>query len=183
MGQTVFGADLSGRLQGLSSTVNRGPLGTADDPGHRTLLAGAREDFLGAYRLDGWSYLWRIGGFWPNPSVALPAAAAIMEYLFTHPSLPFPGGSTKYLWHGKLAVECRPVLKRAAASNGFFAFTIANCPTGATNYVERSPDLAGQAVWQEVFSFLTPQDETNWMDPEPSAALNSFYRVKSVVEP
>jgi hypothetical protein len=183
LGQTVFGADLSGRLQGLSSIANRGLLRTADDPGHLALLAGAQQDFLGAYRLDGWGYLWRIGGFWPNPSVVLPAAAATMEYLYTHPPLPFPSGSTRYLWHGSLAVECRPVLKRAAGSNGFFSFTIANCPTGATNYVERCPDPVGQAGWQDVFSFRTPQAETNWTDPQPATALSSFYRVKSVVDP
>lgn len=181
LGQTVFGAELSGNLQGLTSVVNRGLLRTAEDPGHLALLAGAQQDFLGAYRLDGWGYLWRIGGFWPNPSVVLPAAAATVEYLYTHPPLPFPSGATKYLWHGSLAVQCRPVLKGATLSNGFFSLSIANCPTGATNYVERSLDPAGQAGWQSVFSFVTPQDETNWTESQPVAALNFFYRVKSPV--
>jgi hypothetical protein len=181
LGQTVLGEDLSLRLQGLTSVVNRGMLRTPEDPGHLALLSGAQQDFLGAYRLDGWGYLWRIGGFWPNRSVVLPAAAATMEYLYTHPSLPIPASNTKYLWHGSLAVDSKPVLKHAAAANGAFSFTIANCPTGATNFVERSPDPAGLDGWMDVFSFLTPEAETNWTDPQPIAALKNSYRVKSVV--
>lgn len=181
LGLTVFGEALSLRLQGLTSAVNRGLLRTSDDPGHLALLAGAQQDFLGAYRLDGWGYLWRVGGFWPNSKVVLPAAVATMEYLYTHPPLPFPTASTKYLWHGNLTVDCRPVLKPSAAINGLHSFTIANCPTGATNYVERSADVAGKAGWQDVFSFLTPDVETNWTDPQSTAATNSFYRVKSAL--
>jgi hypothetical protein len=181
LGQTVLGEDLSLQLQGLTTMVNRGLPRTPENPGHLTLLAGAQQDFLGAYRLDGWGYLWRIGGFWPNRSVVLPAAAATMQYLYTHPPLPIAASSTKYLWHGSLTVDCRPVLKRAAVTNGSFSFTIANCPTGATNFVERSPDPAGRDGWQDVFNFLTPEAETNWTDSQPGSALNAFYRVKSIV--
>lgn len=181
LGQTVFGESLSLRLQGLTSIINRGLLRTSDDPGHLALLAGAQQDFLGAYRLDGWGCLWRIGGFWPNSKVVLPAAVATMEYLYTHPSPPFPPGAIKYLWHANLMVDSRPAIKQSAATNGLFSFTIANCPTGATNYVERSVDVAGKAGWQDVFIFLSPEVETNWTDPESAAAANSFYRVKSTI--
>jgi len=183
LGGTIFGPDLSGRLQGLGSIVNRGLLRTPDDPGHLTLLAGAQQDFLGAYRLDGWGYLWRVGGFSPNPNVVLPAATATMEYLYTHPPLPFESGPTKYVWHGNMVVQSRPVLKRASAVNGSFSFTIGNCATGATNYIERSADPSGQGGWQAVFNFLTPLDETNWTDPQPATLPTSFYRVKSVGGP
>ena len=182
-GQTILGADVAAGLAGLTSIVNRGLVRTPDDPGHLALLAGAQQDFLGAYRLDGWGCLWRIGGFWPNRNVALPAATATMEYLFTHPPLAYPSGPIKYLWHGTLLVESRPVLKGAAVVNGSFSFAIANCPTGATNFIERSPDPAGQAGWQDVFAFLTPQTETNWTEPDPAPGPASFYRVRSAVGP
>ena len=78
-------------------------------------------------------------------------------------------------------MKSQPVLKRATVTNGSFSFTIANCPTGATNFVERSPDPSGQAGWQDVFNFLTPETETNWTDPQPATALNTFYRVKSTI--
>lgn len=180
LGQTIFGADLSARLQGLATVVNRGLVRTTDDPGHLALLAGAQQDFLGAYRLDGWGYLWRIGGFWPNPNVVLPAAMATLEYIYTHPPLPFESGPTKYLWHGNMVVQSRPVLKRASSSNGSFSFAIGNCATGATNFVERAADPAAQTGWQEVFQFLTPLDETNWTDPQAAGLPQAFYRVKSI---
>ncbi len=173
LGQTVLGGAVT-RVQGLTSMVNRGLLRTSDDPGHLTLLAGAQQDFLGAYRLDGWGCLWRIGGFWPNRNIVLPAATATLQYLFTHSTLPFPASATKYLWHGTLAVDCQPVLKGAAVTNGLFSFTIANCPTGATNHVERSPDPSGQVGWQDVFSFPTPSQSTNWTDPQPARAPRYF---------
>ncbi len=181
LGETIFGPDLSAQLQGLTSIVNRGLLRTTDDPGHLAVLAGSQQDFLGAYRLDGWGYLWRIGGFWPNPDVVLPAATATLEYIYTHPPLPFESGPTKYVWHGNMVVQSRPVLKRASASNGTFSFAIGNCATGATNFVERSADPAGPAGWQEVFNFLTPLDETNWTDPQGIALPHSYYRVKTVL--
>ena len=179
-GQAILGADVASRVQGLSSVVNRGLLRSADDPGHHALLAGAQQDFVGAYRLDGWGYLWRLGGFWPNRDVVLPVARATMEYLFSHPPLPYPSGQTRYLWHGTLNVQSRPVLKRAAVANGRFSLAIGNCPTGATNWLERSPNATGSA-WQDVFTFLTPDAETNWTDSQASGGASSFYRVKSVV--
>jgi hypothetical protein len=99
LGRTVLGDDLAKRIEALQSTVNRGLLRGQDDPGHLTLVAGARQDFIGAYRLQGWGTLWRIGGFSPNPQVALPVAVAAMEYLYTHPPLPPPTGGVHYLWH------------------------------------------------------------------------------------
>ena len=183
LGQNVFGATLSAQLQGMTSVVNRGLVRTADDPGHLALLAGAQQDFLGAYRLEGWGYLWRIGGFWPNTNVVLRAAAATMEYLYTQPPLPFVSGPTKYLWHGRLMVESAPVLKDSSGANGVFSFRIADCPTGATNYLERSSNPASSSAWQEVFTFLSPPLETNWTDPSAPTFPRAFYRIKSVFGP
>ena len=102
LGQELLGSRLSAALAGETSTVNRGLPRTADAPSHLTVLAGAQQDFLGAYRLEGWGYLWRVGGFWPNPQVVLPAAVAAMEYLYTHPPLPIDPDPIRYLWHGIL---------------------------------------------------------------------------------
>ena len=49
-GQTMFGQAVSAQLSTESTAVNRGLLRTEDDPGHLALLAGAEQDFLGAYR-------------------------------------------------------------------------------------------------------------------------------------
>ena len=43
--------------------------------------------------------------------------------------------------------------------------------------------IAGQAGWQDVFAFLTPQTETNWTEPDPAPGPASFYRVRSAVGP
>jgi hypothetical protein len=99
-GAELLGGTLSAALAGKMSAVNRWLPRTADAPSHFTLLAGAQQDFLGAYRLEGWGYLWRVGGFWPNPEVVLPTAVAAMEYLSTHPPLPVEPDPTRYLWHG-----------------------------------------------------------------------------------
>ncbi|MBM3147895.1 MAG: hypothetical protein FJ000_08410 [Actinobacteria bacterium] len=104
-GRTVLGAELAARVEATSSSVNRGLPRGSDDPGHVALVAGARQDFIGAYRLNGWGYFWRIGGFGPNPDVALPVAVAAMEYVFDHPPLPIEGGGVSYLWHVKATTE------------------------------------------------------------------------------
>jgi hypothetical protein len=50
--------------------------------------------------------MWRIGGFYPNPDVALPVAVAAMEYLYTHAPPPStPAGGAKHLWHAAVSGE------------------------------------------------------------------------------
>ncbi|MBV9470180.1 MAG: hypothetical protein JOZ57_13170, partial [Abitibacteriaceae bacterium] len=98
-GQQWLGEALSGQVAQMQSAVNRGLARGKDDPGHVTLVAGAQQDFIGGYRLNGWGWLWRIGGFWPNPNVVLPVTVAATEYLYTHPSPPAQPGGTQYLWH------------------------------------------------------------------------------------
>jgi hypothetical protein len=183
MGQTIFGPSLSAQIQGLTSAVNRGLLRTEEDPGHPALLGGAQQDFLGAYRLDGWGYLWRIGGFLPNPDVVLPAVPAIMAYLYTNQPLPALASQTKYLWHGSVTFASRPVLKCILDSNGVVSMQIGNCPMGATNYVERSLNLNDSLDWQTVFTFLSPPIETNWIDPAAPGMSKAFYRIRSILGP
>ena len=97
-----LGTDLTKQIEASSSMVNRGlPRGTSD-VGHFTLMSGKDSDFLGAYRLNGWGYLWRVGGFYPNPDVTIPATVNAIDYLYSHPA-PIPeGGGIKYLWHAVL---------------------------------------------------------------------------------
>jgi len=98
-GREWLGPGLAAQVDKAMSTVNRGLLRGQEDPGHLTLVAGHRQDFIGGYRLDGWGWLWRIGGFWPNPDVAPAVAVAATEYLYTHPPLPVKAGGIRYLWH------------------------------------------------------------------------------------
>ena len=99
-GRRWLGDGLAARVAGQHSSVNRGLVRGRHDPGHVALVAGRRQDFIGGYRLGGWGWLWRIGGFWPNPKVALPVAVAAVEHLYTRPPLPAKPGSLRYLWHG-----------------------------------------------------------------------------------
>jgi hypothetical protein len=97
-GAAWLGPALVARVARAASPVNRGLSRGHLDPGHVTLVAGRETDWLGGYRLDGWGWLWRIGGFWPNPEVALPVAVAALEHLATHSPEPVKPGGVKYLW-------------------------------------------------------------------------------------
>ena len=98
-GGSWLGKDLGALVEKSASMVNRGLPRGARDPGHVTLVAGDNADFIGGYRLDGWGWFWRIGGFSPNPGVALPVAVAATEHVYTHPPVPVKPGGEKYLWH------------------------------------------------------------------------------------
>jgi len=100
-----LGDALAKRVERSMSAVNRGAVRGSHDPGHVTLVAGRRQDFIAGYRLDGWGWLWRIGGFWPNPDVALPVAVKAVEHVYTHPPLPARPGGVKYLWHARVTTE------------------------------------------------------------------------------
>ena len=79
--------------------VNRG---LPRQPGaytHTALVAGETADYIGGYRLDGWGWLWRIGGFYPDPAVVLPVVTDVTEYLYTHPPLPAEGRGVPRLFH------------------------------------------------------------------------------------
>ena len=100
-GRSWLGQNLAALVEQSASTVNRGLPRGSRDPGHVTLVAGDNSDFIGGYRLDGWGWFWRIGGFSPNPGVALPVAVAATEYIYTHP--PAGIGETR---RGEVSVAC-----------------------------------------------------------------------------
>jgi len=100
-----LGEELAKQVERSMSAVNRGAVRGSHDPGHVTLVAGRRQDFIAGYRLDGWGWLWRIGGFWPNPDAALPVAVKAVEHVYTHPPLPVRPGGVKYLWHARVTTE------------------------------------------------------------------------------
>ncbi|HEX3717276.1 MAG TPA: hypothetical protein VH595_04850 [Verrucomicrobiae bacterium] len=182
-GQTFFGAQLSTQLQGMTSTVNRGLLRGDGDPGHIALLAGAAADFVGAYRLNGWGYLWRIGGFFPNPDVLLPAVPAAMTYLYTNAPLPALVSSVQYLWHGTVTFPSRPTLQANIGPDGAVSLEISNCPVGGTNYLDRSSVLDDPSAWQTVLTFTSPPTQTNWIDLTAPGLPQSFYRVRIIPGP
>ena len=104
-GQAWLGGDLARRIGSAVSVVNRGaPRGT-EDPGHVTLVAGEEQDLIAGYRLEGWGWLWRCGGFDPNPQVLLPTVAASLEHIYATPSAPVVVGGVRYLWHAKLQAQ------------------------------------------------------------------------------
>ncbi len=48
----------------------------------------------------GW--LWRIGGFYPNPDVAIPVVVAVLERLYSHPPLPPERDTVRRVWHATI---------------------------------------------------------------------------------
>lgn len=101
-GRAWLGDELAARVGKATSVVNRGGTRGSDDPGHVTLVAGEQQDFIVGYRLEGWGWLWRIGGFSPDPQVALPVTVAALEHLYLSPPPPFAAGGVKYLWHARM---------------------------------------------------------------------------------
>lgn len=102
-GRAWLGEDLSNRIAAEASAVNRALARGDRASGHITLVAGGQQDFIGGYRLDGWGWLWRTGGFYPNPKVAIPLTVTTMEYLYTHAPAPIVPGGAKYLWHAAVS--------------------------------------------------------------------------------
>jgi hypothetical protein len=101
-GRKWLGDELSRKIAASSSMVNRFLPRGGSDRGHITLVAGEKQDFIGGYQLNGWGWLWRIGGFHPNPEVAVPVVVAATEYLLANPPQPIRAPGTKYLWHAVL---------------------------------------------------------------------------------
>ncbi len=101
-GRRWLGEAFSAQISDLRSVVNRGLPRSEDAPPHVALLSGKRDDFIGGYRLNGWGWLWRVGGFRPNPDVVLPTAVAVLEWLYLHPPLPAPSGRLRRVWHARI---------------------------------------------------------------------------------
>lgn len=101
VGRRWLGKKLAEQIERQLSLVNRGlPIGE-NAASHFALIAGEATHFIGGYSLGGWGRLWRIGGFRPNPEVAMPAVTKAIQYLFTHPPVPSTSGGIPYLWHAE----------------------------------------------------------------------------------
>ncbi|MCC6729319.1 MAG: hypothetical protein IT208_08260 [Chthonomonadales bacterium] len=108
-----LGAALTSELARASAAVNRALSPDGPTP-HLALVAGPSGDYIGGYRLGGWGWLWRIGGMNPPPSIAIPAAVAVTEHVFTHPPAPPLPGVTRYLWHAVLTRGASDGSRRSA---------------------------------------------------------------------
>lgn len=104
-GRAWLGEGLANNIEKAMSAVNRGAPRGMEDPGHLTLVAGAEQDFIAGYRLEGWGWLWRGGGFDPNPQVIVPTVAASLEHIYNNPAAPVVVGGVRYLWHAKLQAQ------------------------------------------------------------------------------
>ncbi|NOY80506.1 MAG: hypothetical protein GXP31_05815 [Kiritimatiellaeota bacterium] len=94
-GRTWFGPERSASLAGMTCGVQRSFLGDDEDV---VLVRGQRDDFVAAVRLGGWGWLWRLGGFNPDPAAAGEAVIGVLEYLATH-SWPAPRvRAERFLW-------------------------------------------------------------------------------------
>jgi hypothetical protein len=102
-GQSWLGAELSGKIATLVSVSNRALARGGDDPGHVTLIESAGRDFIGAYRFNGWGYLWRVGGFHPNPQVLLPTVLAVTQHTYHQAPQLSNATGIKYLWHATIS--------------------------------------------------------------------------------
>jgi hypothetical protein len=104
-GRAWLGNTVADTLDKQVAVVNRSlPHGT-EDPGHVGLVAGQWDDYIGGYRLGGWGFFWRIGGFHPTPQVVFPAATGAMEYIFTHPPVEPSVSGISYLWHATVTAR------------------------------------------------------------------------------
>jgi len=102
-GRKWLGDALARRISGLRSAVNRGLPRSEHAPVHVGIVSGRRDDFIGGYRLDGWGWLWRVGGLRPNPDVVLPVAIAILERLYIHPPVSVSPGGVRRVWHARIS--------------------------------------------------------------------------------
>lgn len=182
-GREILGDALADQIEERRSSVNRGLPRTKEDPGHVAIVGGKRADFIGGYRLGGWGFLWRIGGFTPNRTAVVPAVTGILEYLYSHPPPPVDASSASYLWHGTATWKRGALLKSQRAEPAGVEVAVADCPPGAINHLERTSAVDGGVAWTPVFTFQSTVQETNWFDPDSLHNPRAFYRVRSEIQP
>jgi len=93
---------LAAKIAQSASSVNRGTPSTTDAPATVLIAGASQKNFIGGYRLNGWGYIWRIGGFNPNPEIATSVAVAATLHQYTTPPAPLPSAGTRYLYHATL---------------------------------------------------------------------------------
>ncbi len=101
IGKTWLGDAVAAKVAQNVSVVNRGTPSTDAIPA-TLLVAGQENGFIGGYRLDGWGYIWRIGGYNPNPEIAISVAVAATLHQYTHPPEPLSPSGVRYLYHATL---------------------------------------------------------------------------------
>jgi hypothetical protein len=104
-GRAWLGEAVAAKIESAGSPINRGLPRGGQDPGHVALVTGAStaaDDFIGGYRLDGWGWLWRIGGMNPEPRVVLAAVSGTLAWLTSHAPQPRQAAGPRRLWHGKV---------------------------------------------------------------------------------
>jgi hypothetical protein len=92
------------QMDGALSAVNR-PLARTPDGLPHVALVEARDgagDYIGGYRLNGWGWLWRVGGFRPDPAVVTAAVTAVLERLYTEPPEPVEVFGRRRVWHAQV---------------------------------------------------------------------------------
>ena len=100
-GRAWLGEERAALLSAAASGVQRPFSGLAEDV---VLVRGGDDGFVAAIRCGGWGWLWRLGGFRPDPGVAREAVVGVLEYLAANP-WPQPQRSTaQQLWR----VRVRP---------------------------------------------------------------------------
>lgn len=92
-------------LEAIGRHPSQANRGAGSGPPTVCLVASSEREYVFGYRLDGWGWLWRIGGLNPIREVALPVVVDTLEHLYTHPPLPLPTDPTPRTW--RLRVERR----------------------------------------------------------------------------
>ncbi len=104
MGREWLGDKLSNHIQGELCNANRSlPKGYARD--HQTLVCCGEKDFIGGYRLGGWGWLWRIGGFYPNTALSRDVVIGATLHEYTSVIAPVMPEGVPYLWHAEIHSE------------------------------------------------------------------------------
>jgi len=80
VGRQWLGAETTARIEGALSGVQRGFDG---DEGVLVLVDSAQGDFVAGIRCGGWGWLFRLGGFNPDPEVAPLVVGGVLRHLLT----------------------------------------------------------------------------------------------------
>lgn len=105
VGVRWLGTSMAKQLTDSAAPANRGLPRGSSDPGHVTLVAAGGVDYIGGYRLGGWGWFWRVGGFWPDERVTVPVVASCLRYVYTHPPVPAAPDRQMRLWHAVAALR------------------------------------------------------------------------------
>lgn len=103
-GQEWYGPERTRRIEASASGVQRPFEGDREEV---VLVRGERDDFVAAVRCGGWGWLWRLGGFNPDPAVAREAVLGVLEHLATRPWPEPVRPRTPGLWEVRMAARPR----------------------------------------------------------------------------